>query len=359
MSWGVVAVGIGSAVVGGMAANSAANKQAGSAREATEAQERSMERQIALQEPWRQGGGLGLNALLYGLGLSPGGTFTPGAGSGAGGVGGSGPGGSETPEQIRERLTPQYVTTAQTPVQAGGGGGAEGENAQWFLPGSQPMTTERRIDEAALSTAVRAEVARQQAAEAARVRTATTTAKRDPNYGNLLRDFSMADFQRDPGHVFRQEEGEKGLMRAAAAAGGLGSGRYLKDAMRLNSGLAAQEYGDAYNRYGANQSNRYNRLAAMAGVGQTATNQVGSAVSQFGQQAGANAIGAGNARAAGTVGVANAIGGGVSQGVSAYQNNQLMNRFFPQGGAAPTAYGGGSGFGTGSQFGNQDYGTYF
>src|SRR5205085_161308 len=98
----------------------------------------------------------------------------------------------------------------------------------------------------------------------------------DPSkVGSLLKPFSMADFQADPGAQFRQEQGEKGLARAAAAGGGhsLTSGAYLKDAMRFNSGLASQEYGTAYDRYRLNQNDVYNRLAGIAGTGQTAANQ--------------------------------------------------------------------------------------
>jgi hypothetical protein len=144
----------------------------------------------------------------------------------------------------------------------------------------------------------------------------------DPNYANYgrsFRDFSAADFQKDPGYAFRQSEGEQGLSRAAAASGRLGSGRYLKDAMKFNSGLASQEYGNAFNRYQAERSARLNPLQSLSGVGQSAANTIG----EYGTQGA-------NAQAAGRVGAANAITNGLGQGYSMYQNNQLMNSLYPQ-----------------------------
>lgn len=55
-------------------------------------------------------------------------------------------------------------------------------------------------------------------------------------------------FQADPGYQFRQQEGEAALQRAAAAGGNLNSGRAAKDLASYNSGLASQEFGNAYQR---------------------------------------------------------------------------------------------------------------
>lgn len=156
----------------------------------------------------------------------------------------------------------------------------------------------------------------------------------DPNYGRLSQSFDMGKFQQDPGYAFRQQEGERGLQRAAAAGGMMGSGRYLKDAMKYNSGLASQEYGQAYDRYNNDNDKQFNRYAAMAGIGQTAANNLSSGAANFGRQAGENMMGAANARAAGMVGGANAFNGAIGQGVSSYQNQQMMNKLFPQQGAA-------------------------
>jgi hypothetical protein len=64
------------------------------------------------------------------------------------------------------------------------------------------------------------------------------------------------------------------------------------------------------------------------------------AAGTLGSQLGSNIIGAGNAQAAGQIGSANAIVGGLGQGINFYQNQQLLNRLYPARG------GGGGGFRT-------------
>lgn len=66
------AAGIGSALIGSSAASSAAKAQANAARRGIAAQERMFERQLELQEPFRQGGLTAQNQLLTLLGLTGG-----------------------------------------------------------------------------------------------------------------------------------------------------------------------------------------------------------------------------------------------------------------------------------------------
>jgi hypothetical protein len=133
----------------------------------------------------------------------------------------------------------------------------------------------------------------------------------------------MADYQADPGYAFRMAEGMKALERSAAARGGALSGGALKGIERYGQGLASEEYGRAFERYNTNQANVFNRLASLAGVGQTAnaaTGQAGSnyanAVTGISQNDATNQgnaiLAAGNARASGYQGVGNALAGGAS-----------------------------------------------
>ena len=137
--------------------------------------------------------------------------------------------------------------------------------------------------------------------------------------GEYMRPFSAADFQADPGYQFRLSEGLKALERSAAARGGLLSGSTLKGISRYGQDLASQEYQNAFNRYQTNQAMPFNRLAALAGIGQTATGALGTAGSQYagniGNIAMSNAanIGtgqlmAGQARASAYQGIGNIIG---------------------------------------------------
>jgi hypothetical protein len=154
--------------------------------------------------------------------------------------------------------------------------------------------------------------------------------------GDLVRPFSLADMAADPGYGFRISEGEKGIQRAASARGGLFSGATLKALARFNQDTASAEYGNAYNRYNNDQSTKFNRLASLAGLGQTATNQIGQAgQNAYGTIANAgmnasnnisqNMIGAGNARASGYVGTANAINNGIGQYLNYNQNQNLLS----------------------------------
>jgi hypothetical protein len=155
--------------------------------------------------------------------------------------------------------------------------------------------------------------------------------------GEFNRNFTMADYQQDPGMQFRVDQGEQAINRAATAGGSRYSGATLKALARFNSGLASQEYGNAYNRFKSDTGDRFNRLSGMAGTGQAAVNQTGQAgqnaysnIAQAGQ-INANTMGqaaqnAGAARASGYVGVGNAVNGGMGMLVNNYQQQQYLSQ---------------------------------
>jgi hypothetical protein len=151
--------------------------------------------------------------------------------------------------------------------------------------------------------------------------------------GEFTKPFSMADYQADPGYQFRVGEGQKGINAAATAAGSRYSGATLKALARFNSDQASQEYGKAYDRYNNDVSTRFNRLASIAGVGQTATNLTSAAGQTYAGQAGQAIQDAGTARASGYVGTANAVNGAVGQ----IGNYYMLNSLLPKTGAAAGA----------------------
>lgn len=150
--------------------------------------------------------------------------------------------------------------------------------------------------------------------------------------GKYAKDFSMADFQQDPGYAFRLSEGMKGLNATAAARGGLISGNALRAATQYGQDMGSQEYQNAYNRYQTNRSNQLNPLQSLMGASQTATNQMGQAGQNYANQAGEAYMGAGNARASGYVGSANAWQNALGGATNMYNQQNMLNRFFPQGG---------------------------
>lgn len=154
--------------------------------------------------------------------------------------------------------------------------------------------------------------------------------------GSLMKDFGSTDFQADPGYQFRLNQGQQALERGASARGGLLSGAALKDANNYAQGQASQEWQAAYDRFKSNQTSKMNPLLSLAGSAQTASgalgaagqnyaNGAGTALGNYSAMAGQNITGAGNARASGYVGTANAINSGISQGYNMYQQNQLMS----------------------------------
>lgn len=119
--------------------------------------------------------------------------------------------------------------------------------------------------------------------------------------GDYMRDFTLADFQADPGYQFRMQEGMKALEHSAAARGSLNSGATLKALTRYGQDFASNEFQNAYNRFNADRDRRFNRLSSLAGIGQTANAQVAQAGQNFANQYGQNVIGAANAQAAATM----------------------------------------------------------
>lgn len=144
--------------------------------------------------------------------------------------------------------------------------------------------------------------------------------------------FGMAQFQADPGYAFRLAEGQKALDRQAAARGGLISGAALKAASRYGQEMGSNEYMNAFNRYQTERQARLGPLQSLAGVGQTAVNQLGAAGQAYATGA-SEAIGAGaQARASGYVGQANALNSALSNSANMYMQGQMLNRLLPVGG---------------------------
>jgi hypothetical protein len=132
--------------------------------------------------------------------------------------------------------------------------------------------------------------------------------------------------QNDPGFQARLKTGADALQNSAAARGGLLSGNTAKALEDYSQTYASNEYGNVYNRafntFEANKTNEFNRLSSLAGTGQqaaTTLGQEGSAAAGNvtninaigGAQQGGSLMAAGNARASGYAGVANAITGGI------------------------------------------------
>ena len=178
----------------------------------------------------------------------------------------------------------------------------------------------------------------------------------NPNvgFGSLLSPFSEqfsaptgVTEQNDPGYQFRLKQGMDALQNSAAARGGLlsgGTGRALNDYAQNSASneysnvynRAMQEYLNRYNIFTGNQTNQFNKLADIAGLGQTSAGQLSTAGLQTGNEVGNTLLGtagqmgndlnlAGGARASGYVGAANAASGALSNLGNLYYMSQLMH----------------------------------
>jgi hypothetical protein len=142
-----------------------------------------------------------------------------------------------------------------------------------------------------------------------------------PGYGSMTKQFGMDQFQQDPGYAFRQSEGMKALERSAAARGNLLSGSTMKGVQRFGQDLASQEYQNAFNRYQVERAARLNPLQSLMGSGQSAANVMTSAAGNLGQGLAGSELAAGQARASGYVGQANALSGalqGIGQAAASF-----------------------------------------
>jgi hypothetical protein len=137
--------------------------------------------------------------------------------------------------------------------------------------------------------------------------------------------FGMDQFKADPGYAFRLSEGQKALDRSAAARGGLISGTALKAATGYGQEMGSQEYTNAFNRYQTERSAKLQPLQSLAGIGQSATNVMGANAGNYADTAGQGIANIGNVQAAGQMGGANALAGGVSQYLNYAGNENLLN----------------------------------
>jgi len=124
-----------------------------------------------------------------------------------------------------------------------------------------------------------------------------------------------AGFQETPGYQFQRDQGTRAIEGSAAAGGNLRSGATMQALQTFGTGLANQEYG-----------NHLNRLGGVAQMGQAAAGNQAAAGANFAQGAGNAMAAKGNAISAGQIGVGNAINGGITNALEAYQYNQYLNK---------------------------------
>ncbi len=331
---------IGGALIGANAAGNAASTQANAADTAAQLQYQASQNALGFQEgqwnqtqqneaPWLQSGGAGLSQLDYMLGL----------------------GGQGSTQSTQPGLSPQYATAAGGPSLAPGGTGPSPILSQ--SPGGISQGQFSASPGTTLAPGIIGQPSTGAAPGTAGGSFGSPTLSASPTasgpiygqvnqnlggFGSLMQPYGQTfqaptglTEQNDPGYQARLQLGTDTLQHSAAARGSVLTGGTAKALDTYAQDYASNEYGNVYNRalgqyqqnyniYQQNQANQYNRLASLAGVGQTAANTLSGAGQQAANNAGNLLVESGNAqasginnaaaaRASGYYNSANAIGG--------------------------------------------------
>lgn len=144
---------------------------------------------------------------------------------------------------------------------------------------------------------------------------------------------SLADVQNTPGFQFTAQQGSKGILEGASAAGGAISGGTLKALDSYNTNLANTTYNDAFNRalatYGTNlsaQQQQFSQELAPAQIGAGSTASINSTGASSAASIGQIMQSLGASQAAGTVGSSNAITSGLTGGLNGITSSLLLGK---------------------------------
>ena len=309
------ALGAGASILGGAIQGSSAKK---AAKQAAAAQDRATEAQLQMfntvnqqQGPYRQSGYNALNAINAGFGFGP-------VNTGAGGA--SAPALSAPNRADFTRMPQNYeapVTYVDQWIQ---------EHAGIPIPGST-------FDQAGYDSALNAYQQQQQQAQAAPAAATGPVGGIQPGY--FAHQFNAGDLNANmaPNWKFALDQGIGATKNAANLQTGLLSGNTMKGIADYTLNKSGDLYQSAYNNYTTNQSNIYNRLSTLAGLGSAANQQSAGLAGSIAPGVASSLAGAGAAQAAGTVGQASAISGGLNNALGWYQASRMTQ---PQTGSAGT-----------------------
>ena len=126
-------------------------------------------------------------------------------------------------------------------------------------------------------------------------------------YGSLTTPFNNQSLtqQLAPNYQFQLQQGLGSLNNQLNATGGLVGGNAIQGAQNYAQNYAQGAYQNAFNNYQTQNSNIYNRLGAIAGLGQGAASNQATGASQFGGNIGTAQAAAGSALGGGLVGAGN------------------------------------------------------
>jgi hypothetical protein len=147
--------------------------------------------------------------------------------------------------------------------------------------------------------------------------------------GYLTQQFTNQDLNQylAPNYAFQLQQGQQGLRNQQNSLGGLVGGNALQGMQDYTQNFAGNAYQNAFANFQGQRSNIYNTLAGISGLGQTANQTTAQLSGNTANAISSLGVGAANAQAAGTVGMTNAIGGGLNTlGNMAYVNKLLAQK---------------------------------
>jgi len=151
-------------------------------------------------------------------------------------------------------------------------------------------------------------------------------------FGSLNKPFDMNDFKsQSPQYQFNLQQGGQGVLNQDSNAQGAESGAALKDLISFNQGYANNSYNSAFNNYQTQQNNIFSRLSNIATLGSSAGSNSTTGAGQFAGAIGGTLGSIGASQAAGTIGSANALTGGITGAANAFYGQNALNQILQQG----------------------------
>lgn len=284
MPWAAIA----GAVISAYMANKASKAGQAGAQAGVDAQERMYEQMRTDLAPWAASGQVSLAELMERMGLA-------------------------TPQsRVGKRPTREQFTT-QTQ-------GRGGEAASWFNPNpSAGAPAGSNFDQAGYDQAM--QDYNQQVAAAG---------SNPTNFGSLMQPFTEEQFKESPAYEFNLEQGLEAIRKGAARNQGTTyAPQTLRDLGRYAQGTAANEWGTERAAYDADRDRQYGMLSGISEAGRGAASQTGLVGAATGRGVAEFYAGGANARAAGYVGVGNAINEGIGGAYNQYLQQQIINNQQP------------------------------
>jgi hypothetical protein len=310
------------------AAGGAANTQAQAAQNAANLQWQQFQQMQRNLQPYMSLGTSVINPLLETLGYN---------------VGPSAP--QLSWQQIYDQMLPQFTRSGTSGGSQSSGGLAGllvnpnatgGENG--FVYPNATSSSGSTVDNQGLLDAVNAAYAAQQNSSLGNL-----TANPNSIFQQQFNfNPTQEQLEQTPGYQFTLQQGMKNTNNALAAKGLNLSGAQSKGLADYTTGLASntyqQQFSNALQQFATNygiKSDQYNRLLGLLGLGENAAAGVGNAGLQTASNAGNMLMSGANAAAAGQIGAANALSGGLSS----LGGNALLYSMMNQGGNSGGFYG--------------------